>query len=66
VPPERTIDLVNQLFNISKAESIPLNHVLGYIREKLEEKQKIDEQIKEADTILQSKKALKLLMNTFS
>jgi hypothetical protein len=29
--------------------------VSGYIKKKLEEKQKIDEQIKEADAMLQSK-----------
>ncbi|MFL6456125.1 MAG: hypothetical protein ACJ71G_04050 [Nitrososphaeraceae archaeon] len=55
VPPERVIELVNQLFNISKAESIPLDQVSGYINEKLQEKQKIVEQIKEADSTLQSK-----------
>jgi hypothetical protein len=55
VPTERVRDLVNQLFNISKSESIPLDQVPGYIERKLEEKQKIDEDIKEADAILQSK-----------
>ncbi|MFL6327381.1 MAG: hypothetical protein ACJ71I_07890 [Nitrososphaeraceae archaeon] len=53
--PEKVIALVNQLYDISKKESIPLDQVSSYIREKLEEKQKIDEQIKEADAILQSK-----------
>jgi hypothetical protein len=53
--PERIIELVNQLFNISKTESISLDQVSGYIKKKLEEKQKIDEQIKEADAMLQSK-----------
>ncbi|MFL6408192.1 MAG: hypothetical protein ACJ71F_14145 [Nitrososphaeraceae archaeon] len=43
------------MFNISKAESIPLDQVSGYINEKLQEKQKIVEQIKEADSTLQSK-----------
>jgi hypothetical protein len=55
LPPERAIELVNQLFNISKSESIPLDQVLGYIKEKLEEKQKIDEGVREADAELQSK-----------
>ena len=55
VPHETITELVNQLFNISKRESIPLDQVSGYIDKKLEEKQKIDEQIKEADAILQSK-----------
>jgi arginine deiminase len=46
---------VNQLYDVSKKQSIPLKQAAGYIREKLEEKQKIEEQIKEADTVLQSK-----------
>jgi vacuolar-type H+-ATPase subunit I/STV1 len=54
-PPERIIELVNELFNISTSESIPLDQVPSYINKKLEEKQKIDEQIKEADATLQSK-----------
>ena len=53
--PEKIIQYVNQLYDISKSESIPLDQVSSYIREKLEEKQKLDEQIKEADTVLQSK-----------
>jgi cell division septum initiation protein DivIVA len=55
IPPEQTIELVYQLHEISNNESIPLDQVSGYIKQKLEEKQKIDEQIKEADAILQSK-----------
>ncbi len=55
VSPEKVIALVNQLYDISKKESIPLEQVTDYIKEKLEQKQKIDEQIKEADAILQSK-----------
>jgi vacuolar-type H+-ATPase subunit I/STV1 len=55
VSPERVIALVNELFNISKEESIPFDQVSEYIKEKLQEKQKINDQIKEADAILQSK-----------
>jgi hypothetical protein len=55
ISPEKVIELVNQLFNISKEESVPLDQMPSYIKEKLEEKQKIDEQIKEPDAILQSK-----------
>jgi cell division septum initiation protein DivIVA len=55
IPPERVIELVYQLHGISKSESIPLDQVANYVKEKLEEKQKIDEEIKEADAILQSK-----------
>jgi hypothetical protein len=45
VPTETVIELVNQMYNISKEESIPLDQVSGYINKKLEEKQKIDEHI---------------------
>ena len=53
--PEKIIQYVNQLFNISNRESIPLDQMSGYIKEKSEEKQKIDEAIKEVDIVLQSK-----------
>jgi hypothetical protein len=55
IPPERVIELVYQLYEISNTESIPLDQVSGYIKQKLQEKQKVDGQIKEADAILQSK-----------
>ena len=55
VSPEQTIELVYQLYEISRRETIPLDQVASYIGEKLQEKQKIDEQTKEADAILQSK-----------
>src|SRR5918911_3697492 len=51
VPPERVIELVYQLHEISQKESIPLDQIPDYIKQKLEEKQKIDEQIKEADVM---------------
>jgi hypothetical protein len=53
--PEKVVELVYQLYEISKAESIPLDQVPGYIKQKLEEQKRIDEQIKEADAILQNK-----------
>jgi len=55
VSPENIVQYVNQLFAVSKEQSIPLDQVPNYIKEKLEEKQRIDEQIKEADARLQSK-----------
>jgi hypothetical protein len=55
VSPGKIIELVCQLHEISKSESIPLDQVPEYIKDKLEEKQKIDEQIKEANAILQNK-----------
>jgi hypothetical protein len=53
--PEKIVDLVNQLFNISKSESIPLEQVPDYIRQKLQQIQKLEEEIKEAEAVLQSK-----------
>jgi hypothetical protein len=55
LPPEKVIELVNQLFNISKEESVPLDQIPHYIKQKSEEKQKIEEEIKQTDAILQSK-----------
>jgi hypothetical protein len=55
IPSEKIIYYVNQLHGISKSESIALEEVPNYIKQKLEEKQKIDELIKEADTLLQNK-----------
>jgi hypothetical protein len=55
VPPEKIIELVYQIYEISRKESIPLDNLPDYINQKLEEKQKIDGEIKEADVILQSK-----------
>ena len=52
---EKVIELVYQLHVISKKESIPPDQVPGYIKDKLQEKQRIDEVIKEAETTLQSK-----------
>jgi DNA repair ATPase RecN len=41
------------LLNISNGESIPLDEVSTYIKEKLQEKQKVDQEIKAANDILQ-------------
>ena len=46
---------MNQLFEISREESIPPDQVSDYIQQKIQEKQNIEETIKEADAILQSK-----------
>jgi uncharacterized protein (UPF0335 family) len=55
IPSEKVIELVNQLHDISKSNSIPIDQIPGYIKQKLEEKQKIGEEIKEADATPQSK-----------
>jgi hypothetical protein len=55
ISPENIVQYVNQLFAVSSEQSIPLDQVPNYIKKKLEEKKKIDDQIKQADAILQSK-----------
>ena len=55
VSPENIVQYVNQLYDVSKEESIPLDQVPNYIEKKLEEKKKIDDQIIQADTTLRSK-----------
>ena len=55
LPPEKIIDLTNQLFEITKSESIPPVEVPVCIKQKFDDKQKIEEKIKEADATLRSK-----------
>ncbi len=55
LPPEKIIDLTNQLFDIAKSESIPPVDVPIYIKQKLEEKQRLEEQIQEVGAILEGK-----------
>ena len=53
--PGKAIELMNQIYDISKSESVPPNQLPDYVKQKLEEKKKIDEEIKEAEATLQSK-----------
>jgi hypothetical protein len=55
LPPEKMVELMNQLHDISKAESIAPDQVPNYIKEKLEQKKCIDDEIQQADGVLQSK-----------
>jgi hypothetical protein len=55
ITPDKVIELVNQLFNVSKEESIPPDQISSYIKQKIDEKQKIEEELREADILLQSK-----------
>jgi hypothetical protein len=55
LPPERIVDLANQLFDIAKSESISPAEVPNYTKQKLEEMQRLEKQIQEASTLLQSK-----------
>ena len=55
LPPEKIIDFTNQLFDIAKSGSIPPAEVPVFTKQKLEEKNKLEEQIQEAGALLQSK-----------
>ena len=55
IPLEKAIELVNQIYEVSRGESISPDQLPNYIKQKVEEKQKIDEQIQEVDAILQTK-----------
>jgi hypothetical protein len=56
IPPENIIQCINQLYEITRGQSIPLHELPGYMEKKLEEKQRIDEEVQQADATLQSKK----------
>jgi hypothetical protein len=53
--PGKAIEIVNQIHELTKSESVSPDQLPNYIKQKLEEKQRIDEQIKEADAVLQTK-----------
>src|ERR687887_2679326 len=55
IPADKAIDLVNQIYEISKSQSVTPDQLPDYVKQKLAEKQKIDEEIKQADAALQSK-----------
>ena len=53
--PQKLIDTTNQVALISTSESIPLNMMAGYIKQQMEKQQRLDEEIQESETMLQSK-----------
>jgi len=55
VPDEKIVDLVNQLFKLSKCESIAPAEVPNYVKRKIEEKQRIQTEIQKAGAILKQK-----------
>jgi hypothetical protein len=56
IPPDKAIELINQIYDITRSQSVSPDQLPDYIKQKLEEKQKIDDEIKQADEILQTKK----------
>jgi hypothetical protein len=65
LPPEKVVELLNQLFIVSCEQSIPLNQVPGYIKEKIEEKQRIEEEIQQANDVLESKNVVIETLNEY-
>jgi hypothetical protein len=66
IPPGKAIDLINQIYEISKSESVPPDQLPDHIKEQLEEKQRIDQGIQEADTILQTKNVKVKTINEYT
>ena len=54
-PPEKIVDLIDQLFEISKLESIAPAEVPGFVKQKMEVRQRLEEEIQQAGAILESK-----------
>ena len=52
--PEKLIDVANQVAQLSRSESIPLEELVGHVKQKEEEKQMIEEEIKQRRAILES------------
>jgi hypothetical protein len=52
---EKVIEYLNQIHEIAKEESIPLDQISNFVKQKLVEKRKIEEELREADTLLQNK-----------
>jgi len=66
ITPGKAIELVNQIHDISKSESVSPDQLPGYIKQKLEEKKQIDEEIRQADTILQTKNVKSKTINEYT
>jgi hypothetical protein len=53
--PEKLIDVANQIAQISMSESIPLDMLADHIKRQQDEKQRLEKEIEEAGSLLQSK-----------
>ena len=52
--PEKLIDVANQVAELSRSESIPLEDLENHVKQKEEEKQRLEEEIKHSRAILES------------
>jgi hypothetical protein len=55
IPSEKVIEYLNQIHEITKEESIPLDQISDFVKRKIEDKKKIEEELREVDTLLQNK-----------
>jgi hypothetical protein len=55
IPPGKAIELINQVYEISKSESVSPDQLPDYIKQKIKEKQKIEEGIQQASGLLENK-----------
>ncbi|MFL6408970.1 MAG: hypothetical protein ACJ71F_18150, partial [Nitrososphaeraceae archaeon] len=53
--PGKAIKLINQIYNISKSESVSPDQLSNYVKQRLEQKKEIEEAIQQAKDVLQSK-----------
>src|ERR1051325_10167928 len=55
ITPYKAIELINQIYEITKSQPVRPDQLPDYIKQKLEAKQKIDEEILQAGALLQTK-----------
>jgi hypothetical protein len=64
--PEKLIDVANQVAQLSRSESIPLEDLEKHVKQKEVEKQRLEEEIQRAGSILQSKNVALETINEFN
>jgi hypothetical protein len=57
VPPEKSAEIVSQLFEISKSESMHLNEIPDYVKQKVQEKERLDNEVDVQQRQIQNLKA---------
>jgi hypothetical protein len=57
VTPEKSAEIVSQLFEISKSESMPLNEIPDYVKQKVQEKERLDSEVDVQQRQIQNLKA---------
>jgi hypothetical protein len=62
---EKLIDVANQVARLSRSESIPLEELEGHIKQKKEEKQMLEDEIKQRRAILESANVERQTINEY-